>query len=329
MATSGSYDFAAGVTRNDIIDFALRKIGAKKRGMTTSAENVTDAAFALNLILQGLRENSDTSHSIKMWKRTRIRLFLEDGKDIYDTSDATDHIVAEDDLTTTAVKVAISATDTSIDIDATTGISASDVIGIVLDDGTMHWTTVASVTDTDTLVVDDQFPSAAAVDNAVYAYTANAQPPVEILTRMLRYEGGTESDVYKMDLEDYDGIYDKSVTGTPVGMYYERQRASGVFYLDVKANNDLEEIRMTVRYPIQDLDAAGDNLDVPAQWLRYIGWLLAIDIAPEHGIPIDPAWQGNVTMAYEAATKSDPETSDLFFEPDRIPETPSGVPETL
>jgi len=318
MATSGSYNFASAVTRNQIIEYAARKIGAKKRGFTMSAEDVTDFAFSLNLILQNLRENSDTAHSVKMWLRKRIRIFLEDGKDQYDTSDATDHIVAEDDLTTTAVKVAISATDTSIDIDSTSAATAGDVIGVALDDGTMHWTTVASVTDSDTLVVDDQFPSAAAVDKAVYIYTSNAQPPVAILTRMLRYENATEAEVHEMDLDDYDGIYDKSVTGTPVSMYYERQRASGVFYLDVKADNDLEEIRMTVRYPIQDVDSAGDNLDVEGQWLRYIGWLLAIDMAPEHGVPADETWQLNVQLAYEAAMKSDPETSDLFFEPDRV-----------
>lgn len=318
MATSGSYDFHAAVTRNDIIEFAARKIGVRKRGMTMKAEDVTDFAFALNMIIVGLRENSDTSHSIKPWLRKRIRIFLEDTKDVYDTSDATDHIVAEDDLVTTAVKVAGAATDTTIDVDSIAGIADDYVLGIVLDDGSLHWTTVNGTPAGDTVTFDDQLPSASAVDSAVYSYTANCQPPVQILTRMLRYEGGTETEVYSMDLEDYDGIYDKSVTGTPVSFYYERRRDAGVFYMDVKANDDLEEIRMTVRYPIQDLDSAGDNLDFDGQWLRYLGWLLAIDMAPEYGVPIEQSWAGNVTLAYEAATKSDPETSNLFFEPGRV-----------
>ena len=135
---------------------------------------------------------------------------------------------------------------------------------------------------------------------------------------MLRYEGGTETTVKGMDLNDYDEIYDKSVTGTPVAIYYERRRTSGVFYFDVKANDDLEEIRMTVRYPLEDMDDAGDNFDVPSQWLLYLGWRLGIDQAPEYGVPIDESWSANLVLAAPPATDSDPETTNMIFEPDRV-----------
>lgn len=318
MATSGSYDFLNTVTRNDIIDFALRKAGVKRKGFALSADDINDAAFALNLILMQMKENSDGAASLKLWLRKRIRIFLQDGKDIYDTSDITDHIVAEDDLTTTAVKVAGVATNLTIDIDSITGIADNDVFGIVLDDGTIHWTTVNGTPAGDTVTFDDALPSACAIDNAVYTYTANAQPPVQILTRMLRYSQGTETTMSEMDLNDYDEIYDKTVTGTPVSMYFERRRASGVWYLDVKPVDDLEQIRMTVRYPLEDMDDAGDNFDLPSQWFLYLGWRLCIDQAPEHGVPIEESWQTNLLLAAPAATNSDPETTDIFFEPERV-----------
>lgn len=320
MSTSGSYNFPSTVTRNDIIGFALRKAHVKRRGMSLTADQISDAAFALNLILAQLKENSDGAGSIKMWLRKRIRIFLQVDKDIYDTNDATDHIVAEDDLTTTATKVAGSATDLTIDVDSIAGIADNDVLGIVLDDGTIHWTTVNGAPVGDTVTFDDALASAAAIDNAIYAYTANAQPPVNIITRMLRYEGGTEANMTEMDLNDYDEIYDKTVTGTPVSIYYERRRLSGVFYLDVKANDDLEQILMTVRYPVEDMASAGDNFDLPSQWLLYLGWRLCIDQAPEYGVPIEESWNTNLLLAAPAATNSDPETTNMFFEPDRIDE---------
>ena len=313
--TSGTYDFPSTVTRNDFFDYALRKIGVKKRGMTLRAEDITDCSFALNLILQQWRERSDGAPSVKMWLRKRIRIFLEEDKDIYSTTD--DHIVAEDDLVTTAMRVAGVATDTIIECDSTTGMTALDTCGIVLDNGTIHWTTVASVTDGDTFVLTDQLPSAAAIDKAIYTYTNKAQPPVNILTKMLRYSSGSESDIADMDLDDYDGIFDKTVTGNVAAVYYERQRGEGVFYFDVKSNTDLDQVRMTVHYPIQDLGAAGDTVDLPAQWLRALGWMLAIDMAPEYGVPIGQDWAGIAAEALAIAKGSDPETSDLFFECER------------
>lgn len=319
MATSGSYDFPSSVTRNDIIDYAARKISVKKRGMTMPAADITDFAFALNLIIQQWKERSDGAPSLKLWLRKRIRIFLEGGKDQYDTSDTSDHIVAEDDLTTTAMRVAGSATDTTIECDSTTGMTAADIAGIELDDGTIHWTTIASVTDGDTFEVDDQLPSAAAVDNEVYTYTSNAQPPVGIITATLRYSNGNETPIsFDMGVEDYDWIYDKTVQGTVAAFYYERQRQSGVFYTDVKSDNDLEQLRLTVHYPVQDVDAAGDELDFPSEWLRAIGWMLALDMAPEYGVPIDPGWGDILTDAIKTAKFSNPETTDIHFEPERM-----------
>lgn len=161
-------------------------------------------------------------------------------------------------------------------------------------------------------------PSKAAKSNAVYSYTTNSQPPVEVITRTLKYSTGSEAPMEEMHLPDYDYIPDKTVIGTPAAVYYERRRVSGVFYLDVNADNDLDQIRMTVHYPIQDLDAAGDNLDFPGEWHRALGWMLAMDLAPEYGVPFTPEMQTNLTDAIVTAKASNPESTELFFEPERL-----------
>ena len=70
----------------------------------------------------------------------------------------------------TAMRVQAAATDTTIEVDSTTGMLASDVIGIILDNGENHWTTIASVVDADTLTITAGIPAdrTADVDAGVY-----------------------------------------------------------------------------------------------------------------------------------------------------------------
>jgi len=70
--------------------------------------------------------------------------------------------------TITAIKVAASSGATSIDVDSTTGMVATYQIGIELDNSEYHWTTISSVTDSDTVVISTGLPSPAAVDREVH-----------------------------------------------------------------------------------------------------------------------------------------------------------------
>jgi len=70
----------------------------------------------------------------------------------------------------TEVRVAWSS-GTTLEVDSTTGILANDVLGLQMDDGSYHFTTVASITDSDTLVMTAApSSSAAAIDNNVITY---------------------------------------------------------------------------------------------------------------------------------------------------------------
>lgn len=58
----------------------------------------------------------------------------------------------------TTMRVQAVATNTIMEVVATAGILAGDIIGIVLDNDVIHNSTVASITDADTLVIDDAIP---------------------------------------------------------------------------------------------------------------------------------------------------------------------------
>jgi hypothetical protein len=68
----------------------------------------------------------------------------------------------------TAVRVEAASGATTIEVDSTAGIATGDIIGIRLDDDSIDWTTVAEITDTDTLTITETLTSPSAVGNEVY-----------------------------------------------------------------------------------------------------------------------------------------------------------------
>jgi hypothetical protein len=70
----------------------------------------------------------------------------------------------------TQFRIGAAATDTIMEVDATAGMTAGDIVGVTLDNGAIHWTTIASVTDGDTFVLTAGIPAgeSAAIDNDIY-----------------------------------------------------------------------------------------------------------------------------------------------------------------
>ena len=113
MSTSGSTDFS--VSRNDIIKSALRKIVAYAPGETPDANDITDSALALNLMIKSWQ-----NESIGIWKNIEAALFLEDAENTYTLGPSGDHC-AETFVKTELSSAAASAA-TSITVDAITDI---------------------------------------------------------------------------------------------------------------------------------------------------------------------------------------------------------------
>ena len=71
-------------------------------------------------------------------------------------------------LGTTAIKVAASKDDLTIDVNSISGLADDDSIGITLDDGTLQWTTVNGTPAGDTVTLAEALPDDAAIGNVVY-----------------------------------------------------------------------------------------------------------------------------------------------------------------
>ena len=82
--------------------------------------------------------------------------------------------VQTDVFQTTGIETTLGADEaagqTILTVESTTGLTATENIAVYLDTGTVHTSTIASVTDSTTLTINDALPSKASDGNRVYTY---------------------------------------------------------------------------------------------------------------------------------------------------------------
>lgn len=274
MTTSGSVDFNP--NKNQAIKEAYELIGIGMEGESLSAEDYSSASRTLNIMLKAWQ-----SDGLQLWAQKRATVFLEKGKREYSLGPSGDH--ATHSYTETAIKVAASATDTAIDVDSTSGMSAAGYIGIVLDDGTIHWTTIASVTDSDTVVIDDGLASAAAVDNAVYFYTTKMHRPLRIIEAYRRDSSNQDTQVMKISQEEYAMLGDKMSSGPPVNLFYKPTLVNGTLKVFPAPDDVTDSLEIIYHRPFEDMDSTTDTLDFPQYWLEAITYGLAVRLGDKNG----------------------------------------------
>lgn len=310
MATSGSVNFT--VNRDKLIKLALKGAGKLENEETPESSEITDASDLLNIMLKTFQ-----SEGLKLWLRKKATVFLKKATNQYSLSSTGAH--AAYSYTRTQIKVAASATNTSIDVDSTSGMSAADFIGFELDDGTSYWTTVTSVTDTDTVVIPSPgITSAAAVDNYVYFFTTKIDRPFRILQAFVRDSDSNDTPVSIISQKDYTDLSNKTVDGQVTQIHYDPQTSSGVLYVWPETDDVTDTLEVIVQRPIEDMDSATNDFDVPAEWYEAILYGLMEMAGIHYQIP-DSMMRRISVKAQSALNKAidgDVENTSIFISPD-------------
>jgi len=278
MATSGTSSYTR--NRDQIIKAAARKIGAIEAGETPDSEMVTDFAEALNAWVK-----HQQSLGNYIWQTVEATLFLQQDQTRY-VLGATDH-ATESYVSTTLSAAALSGA-TSLSITSATGMSASDNVGIVLDDGSIHWTTISGAPST-TLTIASGLASAAASGNLVFAYTTRIVRPLKILAaRRYNFASAIDTPIDVEDRETYFDLPNKTNTGVPNLIFYDRRggaNSTGLLYTWQPQEVITEAIKFTWARPIQIFNVAGDDQDFPDEWVQTLQFNLALVMAPEFNVP--------------------------------------------
>ncbi len=298
MATSGTTTFNE--TRDTLISNALQLLGYLAAGETANANDITFCASIMNQMMKAWQ-----AQGIHLWTTEEGTLFLVNGQAQYSLTssggaNASDGTGTPVETTTTA---AAATGATSIVCTTVTGMTAADNIGVVLDDGTITWTTIVSVTaSTKTIVLTAGIASAASSGNNVYTYTTNLGRVLSIQSARCRDVNTFDRTMRIIPRNDYMRIVNKTLTGLPVILMYTPQITNGIVYVWPAPSSGTSRIEFTYLRSIQDFDNSGDNADLPQEWLECIVYNLAVRIAPAYGINLaSGGFSGNPGLVTQAA----------------------------
>lgn len=280
MATSGSADFTR--TRDQIIGRSLRLIGAIKAGETPGAQEVTDAAEALNAMVKRWQKKPN----LKLWAVSEATLFPQANQVQYALArSGTDHCTASYVQTTLSAAAVLGAT--TLSVTATTSITAADYIGVVLDDGTLHWSTVSSKTSS-TVTIADALADSAASGAVVFTYTTKIERPLKVVdARRYNIVSGFDTPLRMEARLDYRALPNKAQVGQITSVFYDAQLSTGQMYLWQPLTAITDLVKFTWHRPLMDFDAPGDNPDLPQEWLDALAFNLAVSIAAEYDVSAD------------------------------------------
>lgn len=323
MATSGSVNYNK--TRSEIIEDAYRLIGVYGRGRTVSSEDMQLGVDLLNMMLKSWQ-----AQGLHLWTKEEGVLFVADNTGEYSLgSTASDaYACKESDAVITELNGAAAASATSLTVDSTTGMAASDNIGVVLDSDAMHWTTISSVDSSTTLTIASGLASAAADNSNVYTFTNRINKPLRVLSarRISGIDSGststqTEIPLVRLSNQEYFELPAKTNNGLTNHFYYRPNRDNGSLFLWPRPDDPENYIRFTYERLIEDMDATTDNLDFPQEWLEAVTYQLAVRLA----IPFGREQKAGMLLVPIAAEllqelkNWDAEVSQIQFMPDMGP----------
>lgn len=311
MSTSGSIDFS--LTRDQIITTALQEIGACGEGETPSANAVTRASLKLNALIKHWH-----TQDIHLWTESEGTLFLVSGQNTYtlDQTGSTD--IAGKDVVES--ELASDGITTTLVVEDATGMNALDNLTVVLDDGSLQHTTIASIAN-DTLTLNDSLTSAASEGNSVFVYTNKVLKPLHITEARIRTPDSVDRPIKLFGRNEFMRIPAKTTSNSNViAMYYSSQRDNGKIYVWPTPDDSNYRIKFTYLRTIEDFDSSGNTADLPQEWLHALILNLAVTCAPSYGVNLKrdyPDLAANAAMALEELKAWDSEGSSMYIVPAR------------
>ena len=291
-------------------------LGVLGEAEVPTAQETTDCAFKLNLLVKQWMGLQDFAPGLKMWTRHRGKMFLAATKHEYSLGPTGDNWT--ESFGQTQLTNAASANATTLNVSATSQITLNDYVGIQVGSD-IYWTTVTGTTSS-TITLPSPGLSGAALSGAyVWNYTTKAQRPEQIVTASLIDIFGNAIPLTFMTVQEYESLsstMNVQNLSNPSSVYYESQLNNGKLFIDCYGAQDITYyIRMVFLRPVQDFDNPGDAPEYPQRYYRALCWGLSRDIA---GM-FDAEWTQNMESNYQdaiaIAREADGDRTVMFFEP--------------
>jgi hypothetical protein len=280
MTTSGTATFS--YNRDQIIKMAYRKLGVINASETPGAQMIQDASDALNLWVKALNATG-----LHIWTETEATVFLQPGQNSYTLgTGSTDH--ATESYTATTLSAAAASSASSITVTSATGFATTYKVGVVLDSGSIFWTTQNGAVSGSSIPLTASLTGAASSGNAVYVYQTDILRPLRVVsTRRYNFSSAIDTQMIPMSRIDYRNQPNKTATGVPTQTFYDPRggaNTQGVIYAWPTPADATNAIKMTWWRPVQDFTASANTPDLPQEWGLALIWNLAKEMGPEFDV---------------------------------------------
>lgn len=291
MATSGSYNFAT--SRDEITKYAFFNLALLNEGGDLTASQITEGSFFLNILLKAWQEKG-----MPLWAlKSGYILPLHDTNSFSVGTGSTSHVVTS--YVTTSLSANAAAAATALTVSSISGISNADAIGIELDSGNIHWTTVNGAPSGSTVTITAGLATAATSGSRVYAYTTTnrIQRPLKIVQAFRRdMHNNNDVPMWIYTRDEYLDIPNKTIEGPPLALFYDPQIGTaaatayaGVIYQWPRYQNGDFLVGFTYQQPFADMDSGTDELDFPQEFYLAVIWNLSAILLNKYAIPEDKA----------------------------------------
>lgn len=309
MATSGNIDFS--MTRTDFLEWSLRTAQLVGIEQPIPANLVSHASLSLNMLLATWEKRSR-----HIFTEQSATVFFAADQSVYSLGTTGDH--AADDVVETTLGAAEASGQTVLTLTSTTGMTAADYIGVLLDDNSLHWTTIVSVDSATQVTITLALTDDAASGNKVYTYTTRLAKPLRLSTVQYRDSSDTDVMVSIIDRVDYVNTSDKTSTSTSVSNVYYDPKISGLgkLYVYPTPEDSTTVLKISYQRSLQAFDAAGNTADLPKNWYLALAYGLAALVCPAVGKDKKAALlAAESERYYRLASFGDHDEGSVFFLP--------------
>ncbi len=222
--------------------------------------------------------------------------------------------------TTSSASASLGAT--ALTILTTTGMTVGDHIGIVVDTGSVFWTTIATIPTSTTLTLTVGLPSQASSGAYVYSYTIRPSRPLRILDISRRQGQGPATQELWMigtSFYDYQLLTNKYMNNTPLQFTYAADDESGTLTLWPVPLDTTQRLSIHYQRPMFDFDVGTDTADITEEWLQCLVYTLATHIAPAYGrMDMVQTLGAQANAMFEMLDTYDQEDISIYMTPTNI-----------
>jgi hypothetical protein len=293
------------VTRDNVILEALELLGALAEGESASSNQTTSCARTLNMLLKHWQ-----GQGINLYAVRETFLFLIDGVGEYKQFDfnGTTGLDVDRDMIYVMEyqRIAFSESSTTVvlvneafnaGLPVATAV-ATDVLGIPLEDGTMHWVEISAVGSSGAFSKSFTFSSHALAastdpDTTKDLIVATVYPgrPIKMLAGAVRhFYNDTERPIKFISPSDYNMQANKVSTGEPNQVMYNRETIVGDLRTWPVNDSPYKVLVMWAQVPMSDIDTdvgLNTNFGIPQEFYMAFAYSLAEALIPKYGIPPD------------------------------------------